>query len=236
MSDEGKEISVKEKEFAGLSLVDKGLAVMRKRYGTGVGDGETSLAYHNEDVHIKDVLRAVGLMSDLAIKKGKMLPEEKILALIAGAYHDVEQQQGSGTNEEASAQEAAKAMAAAEVFSAEEIGKVRSMILVTRVFFDQEGIMKQMITDDYLSKVMADADLWTLGASTELFWDRTIRILKEFKNTERLSKDDVQEFAAEQVLFIQSHPFHTEEARLLFPNARKNIEFCLEKSNVVLAV
>lgn len=235
MSDEGKEISVGKKELAGLSLVDRGLAEMRKKYGTGVGDGETPLASHN-GIHTADVLRAVELISDLAIKKGKMSPVERVLAKIAAVYHDIEQRQGSGTNEEASAQEAVEAMVAAEVFSDEEIGKVRSMILATRVFFDQEGVMKQMITEDYLSKVMADADLWTLGAPSEVFWDRTVRLLKEFKRAKTLSGDDIQEFAAEQALFIQSHPFHTEEARLLFPNAGNNIKFCLEKSKVVLAI
>jgi len=233
MSDEGKEISVEEKDLAGLSLVDRGLAIMREKYGTGVGDGETPLPYHNA-VHVEDVLWAVRLMCDLAIKKGKMSPEEKILALIAAAYHDVEQRQSSWVNEEMSAQEAAAAMAAEKVFSAEEIEKVRSMILATKVFFDQEGVMRQMITDDYLSQMMADADLSTLGASADLCWNRTIRILKELKNAVSLSEDDIREFAAEQALFIQSHPFHTPEARLLFPNAGKNIEFCWKKSNLVL--
>jgi len=228
-----KKFQWRKRNWRGLSLVDRGLAIMRKKYGTGVGDGETPLAYHNA-VHVEDVLWAVKLMCNLAIKKGKMSPEEKILALIAAAYHDVEQRQSLGTNEEISAQEAAEAMAAEEVFSAEEIEKVRSMILATRVFFDQEGVMRQMITDDYLSQMMADADLSTLGASAELCWDRAIRILKELRNAERLSEDDIREFAAEQALFIESHPFHTPEARLLFPNARKNIQFCLEKSNRVL--
>lgn len=235
MSDEGKEISAEEKEQAGLKLVERGLTIMRQKYGTGVGDGETPLAYHNV-THAKDVLGAVNLISVLAIKNGKMLPEEEILAKIAAGWHDTEQRQGSGIDEEVSVQEAAAAMAAEKVFLDEEIGKVRSMILATRVFFGKERVMKQRTTESYLSKMMADADLSTLGASPELCWDRAIRLLKEFKRTESLSEDDIQVFAVEQAIFIQDHPFHTEEARSLFPNAGENIRFCLKKANGGLAV
>lgn len=235
MSDEGKEIALTEKESVGHTLVDKGLAIMRQRYGTGAGDGETPRIYHNT-LHVSDVLRAAELISDLAIKKGRMLPGEEGLAKIAVAYHDTEQQRGSGIDEEVSAQEAAAAMAAEKVFSREEIEKVILMILATRIFFDKKGVMRQRITGNYLSKMMADADLSTLGASPELCWDRAIRLLKEFKRTESLSEDDIQVFAAEQAIFIQDHPFHTEEARLLFPNARENIRFCLKKANGGLAV
>jgi len=219
------------KKVACHQLVDEGLAIMRRRYGTGVGDGKTPLAYHNA-VHTEDVFKAVEQISQLAVRGGKISTDQAMLVLVAAACHDIEQSLGRDENERVSAEETAKMMVAKNVFTEREINEVKKLILATRIYFDEKRVMGQrVVLDDYLTLIIADADLSTIGAPGELYWDRTLRLLREIKKVDSLSETEIREFAKGQVAFIRDHQFYTEEARFVFSNREENMKYAVSLWN-----
>lgn len=82
-----------------------------------------------------------------------------------------------------------------------------------------------VVPDDYLTLIITDADLSTVGAPVELYWDRTLRLLREIKKEDSLSGADIREFAKGQVAFVRDHQFYTEEARHAFPNREENMKY-----------
>lgn len=203
-------------------LINYALFEIEKKYGTGEGDGQSPRRYHNK-VHAQNVIDAAGKIAQLAVKKGKIKNTDTPLIKIAPAFHDIEQDLGSGLNEEESARKAEEQMRKTGFYSDEEIRKVREMIMATRVHYD-EGGMSQFATENYMTQIIADADLSNLGNPYELYWDRARRLLEEVKNTRKPSGEDIKSFMRGQISFLQSHRFYTEEARALFPYKKDNIK------------
>jgi len=201
-------------------LINYALSEIEKKYGTGEGDGQSPRRYHNKK-HTQDVIDASVKIAQLALKKGKIKPSDIPLIQIAASFHDIEQDLGSGLNEQESARKAEEQMRK-EGFSDEEIEKVREMIMATRVSYD-EGTMRQFATECYLTQIITDADLSSLGKPYALYWDRARRLLEETKGTNNPSEEDITVFMQGQIAFLQNHRFYTEEARVLFPHKKDNI-------------
>lgn len=208
-------------------LIEFALSEVKRKYGTGEGDGENPKYYHNY-VHGADAVNAAKKIARLAFENGKISEEDVDLGAIAAAFHDIEQELGSGLNEEASAKIAEEKMREASIFSQEIIEKVKEMILATKVYFE-DGVMRQSASEDFFTKIMADADLSALGDAPEIYWDRAVRLLKEIKNSDHLTKEDLADFAKSQGKFLSDRAYYTEEAAQAFPHLKDNIEYSRKK-------
>lgn len=216
-----------ERRTATKELVSFALSEVERKYGKSQGDGLTPLKYHNL-VHSQDVFWAGQQLADLAVKNGKISQDDVDLVEIAGASHDIEQSLGGGANELESARIIEEKMRKTQVFTEDDIGKVRKMILATTVYF-KDGVMKQSATDDYLTQIVADADLAHLGRESEIYWDRAESLLKEMKKTDNPSPEDKLAFIKSQPNFLKNHKFYTQEAKTLFPHKQTNIAFVQTK-------
>jgi predicted metal-dependent HD superfamily phosphohydrolase len=213
-----------EKEKAIQRLIRKGLDVVKQRYGTGMNDGETPLFYHNF-FHTLDVVKAVEIIGEMAVRNNKISPEQKPLIKIAAAWHDAEQSLGRNKSEDESAKMVKRAMETEGVFTPEEIEETVRLVLATRIYFDEKGIMKQRTTEDYATLIIADADLSSLGMKTCAYWERAINLLRETKTSRKLTFEEIKKFASRQVDFISNHLFLTPEAQILFPNQEENLRY-----------
>jgi hypothetical protein len=93
------------------------------------------------------------------------------------------------------------------------------------VYFE-DGIMKQSATDDYLTQILADADLAIVGDKSEVYWTKDLEPLhREMKKTDNPSKEDLQAFIEQQTPFLTNHRFYTTEANQVFPHKQDNIQF-----------
>lgn len=140
------------------------LANVNRRYGSNSGPGLNWLLYHNESHsrHVRDTARS--LAQELA-SSGLVDPEDVDLVEIAGAFHDHEQDLGSGPNERASADAAVAAMRGhPEFFTPRDIQRVESMILATTVNIENGSLKQAASKADLLQACLADADLSTLAA------------------------------------------------------------------------
>jgi predicted metal-dependent HD superfamily phosphohydrolase len=216
-----------QRETIANQILRETLEMVESKYGTGQGDGETPLAYHNV-LHTKGVLSAAEQIADAAIKAGKIEPNDKILVSFAACFHDLEQSLGSGANERASAAAAEAAMRKAGIFSDIEIQKVMNMIMATQVHFEN-GKMRQSESDDYLTKILTDADLAHLGQEGEVYWSSVLALLREIKKTDHPTTAEILAFAQIQPGFLGNHKFHTPEAEILFAHKENNIKLAQEK-------
>jgi len=215
--------AIKPKEKIVRALISHALSEVERKYGKGQGDGETPKSYHNR-VHAQDVLAASRQIAILSLATGKVEASDIPLIEIAAAFHDIEQGLGKGLNEIESARLAEVEMRKDGLFGEKDIQKVKRMILATTVHF-KNGIMGQSATEEFLTQVIADADLSTLGQEASIYWSRAIGLLKEMKGTDDPSKEDLIVFAEGQSAFLANHQFYTEEARKLFAHKQENIEF-----------
>lgn len=211
-----------KKEIA-QTLVNYALLEVERKHGKGQGDGENPKSYHNR-VHAQDVLDASRQITKRSLTAGKVETSDIPLVEIAAAFHDIEQDMDGGLNETESARLAEIEMRKNGIFNEEDIQKVRRMILATIIHFD-DGIMKQSATEEFLTQVIADADLSHLGREPNIYWSRAMGLLKEIKGTNDLSKEDTITFAEGQPTFLTNHQFYTEEARRLFAHKQENITF-----------
>jgi predicted metal-dependent HD superfamily phosphohydrolase len=216
-----------ERKIATKELVNFSLSEVERKYGKGQGDGLTPLGYHNL-LHSQDVLWAGRQLADLALKNGKINPDDLDLVDIAGASHDLEQELGGGKNEIETARIIEEKMRKTQVFTEEDLTKVKTMILATIVYF-KDGVMKQSATEDYLTQIIADADLAHLGREAGLYWERAESLLREMKKTDNPTPEDKATFIKSQPAFLKNHNFYTEEAKILFPNKQENIAFVQAK-------
>lgn len=202
------------KEGVVTQLINYAFSEVERKYGKGVGDGETPKSYHNL-LHTKEVLTAAQQIAKKALEAGKIGVADIPLIEIAASFHDIEQDLGSGNNERESARIAAEEMRKIGLKD-EDVQKVKRMILATTVFFEN-GVMKQSATDDYLTQVLADADLSNLGQEPQFYWERAQNLLREVG------------FIGEQASFLENHRFYTEEAKRLFPHKKENIRYVQTK-------
>lgn len=211
------------KEQTIIGLITGALSEVERKYGRGSGDGEIPKAYHNR-THSEEVLSATRDIAELALKTGRISSSDIFLAEIAASFHDIEQGLGGGQNENESAKLAEEAMRKAGIFNGEDIQKVRRMILATTVHFEG-AVMEQSATGEYLTQIVADADLSSLGQKPTFYWDRAERLLKEIRGTDNPAREDEVAFTKRQLILLENHQFYTEEARGLFTHKRENIEF-----------
>ncbi|MDO8621520.1 MAG: hypothetical protein Q7R31_04560 [Candidatus Levybacteria bacterium] len=216
-------VDLSKKEVVVNGLIEHALSEVERRYGKGEGDGKTPKNYHNR-VHTQDVIDAAEQIAQLALEAGKIRASDIPLIKIAAGFHDIEQDLGSGLNEEESARLVEKEMKKAGLFGEGDIQRVKTMILGTKVNF-KDGIMEQSPTEDYLAQIVADADLSVLGQESNVFWRRAMGLLKEMKKTNSPSKEDEIAFAKGETLFLKNHRFYTQEANRLFPHKQENMEF-----------
>lgn len=216
-----EELTVHEREAEAVLLVEGAFEEMRRKYGFG---GEDPKPYHNDE-HARDVTEAGIQIADMALKAGRIEADGRALVPLSTSCHDIEQNLGSGYNEIACAEYAEERMKAAGIYSAEDIAKVKKMIRATEVYF-VDGVLRQCVdTSDYLSKIMADADLASSGKSPAIYWDRALRLLREQSGLAEVPAETVAHFAVAQQTFLRGHFFFTEEAAALFPHKQENIEF-----------
>ncbi|KKQ94173.1 MAG: hypothetical protein UT66_C0013G0015 [candidate division CPR2 bacterium GW2011_GWC1_39_9] len=214
-----------ERQKAIESLTCYALTEMAEKYGP---NGETPLAYHNP-AHVAEVMKAALNIGDLACQHGKIKSSDLDLLAIAAFFHDIEQGMGSGANEDESACIAAEKMRETGAFSDEEIQAVQSMIRSTKVRFDENGIMHQLVMDvghGYLPLIMADADLSIMGAAPEVYWDYMEWLLQEMKKTAYPSKEKRRDFLKGIETLLKSHTFFTEEAQALYGRQEENLFVC----------
>lgn len=216
-----------EKEIITEELVNFALSEVERKYGTGKGDGLTPLDYHNLP-HSQDSHQAGEKIAKLAARNGKISPDDVGLVKIAAASHDIEQGLNGEGKEEESARIIEVKMREKSVYTEEDIEKVKKMILATATHVEN-GAMKQSATDDYLTQIMADADLAYLGGDSETYYQRAESLLKEIKRTDNPTSEDKLAFMKSQPAFLAKHSFYTEEARQLFPNKQVNIAFVQAK-------
>lgn len=216
-----------ERGNAVKEVIDFALRMVEQKYGTGAANGEMPKDYHNLP-HTKGVLEAAGKLAEVAAENGKINKSDIDLACIAASFHDVEQGFGGGANERESVRLAHEAMKKTGAFDADDFEKVESMILSTIVTFEN-GVIKQSETEDYLTKIIADADLASLGQAPEKYWAISQGLLFEMKKTRVVSLQDQLVWAHGQVAFLSGHEFHTEEAKQLFPHKQENIALAKKK-------
>jgi predicted metal-dependent HD superfamily phosphohydrolase len=204
-----------------LGIITAGLDRLKLRFGP---KGMTPLAYHNEN-HTKNVLQAAAMLADKAIQNMRINQHDKELLLIAAAWHDTEQALGSGKNEQASAAAAVEEMMKANIYSEKDKQKVAEIIMATQVRYDSNGAMTQSATENYLTQLMADADLASLGKPTIEYWENAKKLFSELNPDAKIDAETYNNFIASQVPFLEHHYFYTQEAKELFPHKQENIEY-----------
>ncbi len=218
----------KKKETAIKGLIDHALSEVERKYGTGKGDGDTPKSYHNQ-IHTQGMMNAARKIAQLALEAGKISDSDILLIEIAASFHEIEQDLGRGLNEKESAKIAEEEMREIGLFGNEDIQKVRAMILATTVYFEA-GIMRQSPTEEYLTQIVADADLSSLGQEQNIYWEEAKGLLKEIKKTDSPSREDEIAFVEKELTILENHQFYTEEARKLFPHKEENIMFILKQT------
>jgi predicted metal-dependent HD superfamily phosphohydrolase len=221
-----------EKQTVVEELTQRALDEIERKYGTGVGDGENPKPYHNR-VHTQDVLTAAQQLGQAALQAGKIDVSAIPLIELAAGFHDIEQGLGAGLNEEASARIAAEEMLKSGVFTDAEIKQVTAMILATAVQFEN-GSMKQSATGEYLTQLLADADLASVGQEPSVYWDRALRFLKETQGTTASSKEEAVAFMQSQLAFLEQHHYYTAEAASLVIQQQANIAFVREQLDLLI--
>ncbi len=216
-------------------IVQQAFSIIDARYGP---EGRNPKEYHNL-LHTLGVVQAASDIADLAIADGKIAPEDKRLVMIAAAWHDTEQDLGSGPNEEESTASALIAMRAVGGFSDRDEQLVSAMIMATQVHFDEEGKMSQSAitetshdTDLYLTKILADADLSNLGKTTEEYLVGLSGFFQEMNPSVNVDSLQGLKVLQSQVPFLQNHTFYTPEAAQLFPNKADNILYAKHLVNL----
>lgn len=215
------EIETSERRTKAMEIVNGALGKIRSRYGTGKRDGEHPLAYHNWR-HTLGVIWAATKIAELAARRNKISRTDIDIIKVAASYHDIEQGLDRGLNEDASKQMCEQAMKDSKVFLPEEIELAKRMIDATKVSF-VDGSIIQSATDEFMTQLLADADLASLGCPTQVFWESSMAVLKEMKNADSPSPADLKEFAKSQLVLLKNHSFYTEEAKESFPHKEANI-------------
>ncbi len=221
-------INLPEKENSIYELINFATSEIERKYGTGKGDGETPKDYHNL-IHTQDTISAGGQIANLAVEIKKIEADDIDLVRISAAGHDIEQNLKNGENEDKSGRIIEDKMRASGLFSDEDVSKVKIMISATKVYFENDNL-KQSATEDYLTKIMADADLSALGNKTEIYWDRALRLFNELRkkgnpDVDAPTKEELIALCHRQIILLSNHQYYTDEAKELFPHQPENLAF-----------
>lgn len=207
-------------------IIEDALSEVERLYGSGEGDGEYPMKYHNM-LHSRSVVDAATQIAELAIIRNKLDQAKKDIVRISAGFHDIEQGLGGGANEEQSILKAEVAMRESGIFSDEDIADMRAGINATKVKFEN-GTITQSATEDYNTQVVADADFASLGKESEAYWETAYSLLQEMKKTDTPSPEDLLDFAKAQITLLENHKYYTDEANELFPHKEANIQYMHE--------
>lgn len=197
-------------------LIEQGLEHIRESYGPRSAYPQ---AYHNAE-HAEDVMNATKLIAAEAAIQDKIPTNYVDLLVLAACYHDAVHKHpaNDGQDETASAQMIADKMHATGAFAEEHIAIVGTAIMATRWRIDSNTI-RQAVSDDYTTLILADADLASVGRPFDTFWDRSLKLKQEQGNTQ--SDPD---YIAAQLTFLRNYRFLTPEAEEHFPHRAANIQ------------
>jgi predicted metal-dependent HD superfamily phosphohydrolase len=186
---------------------------------------------HNNEAHTEQVLDSAARLAELAIANGNLDERDKALIIIAAAYHAYEQELGKGFNESASAKAAQASMRETGIFSPPEIISVGGMIMATQLRVDDGKLHQAVPPNHYGAKIVADADLSSVGMRRDIFWDNSVAVFNEFRPQGVEQCIGQLSFMDSHVCMLRSHTFHTVEAQSIFTGKDANLEF----SEAVLA-
>jgi len=201
-------------------LISSALREVDQRYSPG---GEKPMFYHNKD-HTLMVMDSATSIATVLIGAGKIKSEKLPLVRYAAAVHDVVHGLSSGINERQSADIAVENMRRAGIYSDDEIAEVEAMILATVMHSGGEHDF-QANGDRLLQEVLVDADLSLLGMPRPIFWKAVLNLRREQLGRAELTKTEIEQFAKDEIGFLQSREFYTNAARQLFPHKQTNIEW-----------
>jgi predicted metal-dependent HD superfamily phosphohydrolase len=203
-------------------LVNGALKEIEELYGT---EGQTPLAYHNQG-HTAQVVEAARKITGRAVVARKISRDDETLVVLAAAYHDRVQREGSGVNEYKSSQLLHEMVVRVLHWGDRQdlMATFEEAIMATRVEYIG-GIMRQAVDDDssYTAKILADADLSILGEKPEIHFPAVRGLLRELHG-ENPSREETVKFLTNQMRLLETHEWFTEEAEQLFPHQRENAE------------
>lgn len=207
-------------------LIKDALKTVNSKYGSASPNPKP---YHNS-LHTMDVVESASALADSAISSGKINSNDKRLLIIASAFHDTEHGRANQQNERISASLAISKMRKTRSYSAGDEQRVKQLIMATVVYFDDSGRMQKSATEDYLTRLIADADLAHLGGPTEVFISRVEAYFLEIHKGADLGGKIWQDFLESEIIFLNDFQFYTEEANQLFPNKSENIAYIVHLS------
>lgn len=223
---------------AAEEIVRAQLQALAARYGTRTEAPPSGrwLTYHNA-THTKEVHDAGYATAQRLAARGMMNPADVPLARIDAAFHDDEQDLGSGANEAASARTAVGVMTDApyrDLFFEADLARVNDAIMATVVTFDGNGKLSQSVQSSgdadsiVLQKVMADADLDSLGRRNGLHQALMLHLELQSKGdvirlpstTDRLSEvepdfEGFKKFLAGQQRLFGGHRYQLDDSNEL---------------------
>lgn len=206
-------------EEATYTLANQALTIIEEKYGFS---STNHLGYHDTE-HTKQVIDAASTLGNMAVHRDKIDVLDRYLLIIAAAFHDIEQDKGSGNNEVVSALEAKRAMAKNNVFDEREVSLVEDAILATRVTYDAGHL--QQSASNYFTQLLADADLVSLGSDTESYWSRAVGLFHEWYGNDCIDTANRITFMSHQVALLKTHVYYTPEANEIFTNQPVNLAF-----------
>jgi len=165
------------------------------------GELMPKLPYHNFR-HVIDVYANVGAFASL----DKMDSDEKFLLETSALFHDIIFVPGFTKNEEMSAMFAEKYLPHLG-YSSEQVQMVGELILATKMPHNPQ---------DYLAKLLCDADLANLGRDDFFKLGEQMRL--------ELGLPEGRSWYEQQLEFLKEHKYHTETARRIWNSGKaKNI-------------
>lgn len=169
------------------------------------------LTYHNTN-HIKDVIR----MSETIGRSEKVNRRDIILLKTAALFHDTGYLFGAEGHEERSCQIAGEYLPHYG-YSGKEVGKIKGMIMATRIPQSPQNL---------LEGILADADLDYLGRDD--FFEIADKLFRELMAARTITSE--REWNVLQEKFLEQHHYFTDTAiRTRNPTKRKNLAIIKSK-------
>ncbi|MFA7300748.1 MAG: hypothetical protein WC069_00330 [Candidatus Shapirobacteria bacterium] len=222
--------SLNKSEFVVSTTIENGLNYSRSI----VEINHSELGFHNLD-HNNDTRVFALKMIYQAMSSGNINNEDGQLLLLAVGFHDVVQGNGPIVNERMSADIARKWMEENKEYTEENIALVEKIIMGTAIERGDDGKMHQLAehvatgnpNTDLLIKMMADIDLFNIGATEDIFENRSLGLWNEMSGTAYIKVDDMdideqRKFWTFEHDFLEGRNYLTNNARQLSPNIENN--------------
>lgn len=174
--------------------------------------------YHNLDFH---TLRVIDWTNRLAKYEGYG-NTDRCLLVAAAAYHDYIHGGNYGQDEAESAEVMVGNMRLIGGFSVRNMEDSRKFVRGTTIRKIGERLVQEAsFSDDNRERTLADADLWTLGASEEELITANVNLLKERCPGADLRGIEMYEMLGVTLQLLEDEPL-TAGGRALLPNRRSN--------------